>query len=143
MDSHNAALDDGDVGPSDAGDSARSALGLQRPRMGWVLGLGPGRKCIADAVANGHCVSAFGDDAGKARHAEDLEHVADFHHVHVVYLWYLSDAQRRGEFGARVCAVLDRDLVRGFSRCNLPCLRPTLLEESRAFEERTPARIHE
>ena len=59
---------------------AGRALGLRRAGLGRLLGMGPGGECVADAVAHGDGVSAFGDDAGKARHDEDVEYVADVHH---------------------------------------------------------------
>ena len=56
---------------------ARRALVLHRARLGRLLGLGPGRERVADAVARRHRVPALDDGAGEARDAEDLERVAD------------------------------------------------------------------
>src|SRR5439155_508140 len=72
----------------------RRALGLFRAGLGRLLGLGSRRKCLVLALAHGHGIPAFGHDAGKARHAEGLEYVADLCHIHAVYLWYVSHAQR-------------------------------------------------
>src|ERR1700742_4276933 len=76
MDSHYAPLDDGDVALSDVRDFSRRALGVFGTWMGRLLGMGPGGECVADAVADRHGVSALSDDAGKARHDEELECVA-------------------------------------------------------------------
>src|SRR5207247_1079025 len=70
----------------------RRALGLFRAGLGRLLGLGSRRKCLVLALAHGHGIPAFGHDAGKARHAEGLEYVADLCHIHAVYLWYVSHA---------------------------------------------------
>jgi len=54
--------------------------------LGWaVTGLGPGRECVFPAVADGHGVPAFRDDAGKARHDEGLERVAGVHHISALH----------------------------------------------------------
>ena len=57
--------------------SAGRQLGVSRTGMGRLLGLGSGRECFADAVADRHGLPALGDGAGKERHAEGLEHRAD------------------------------------------------------------------
>ena len=69
------------------------------------------------------------NDAGKARHAEDLEHVADFFHLHAFDLRHFPDPQRRGQFGACFRAVLDRRLVRCVSRDHLRDLPLLLCKE--------------
>jgi cytochrome c-type biogenesis protein CcmF len=98
--------------------------------LGIPLGMGPGRECVADAVAYRHGVSAFSHDAGKARHAENVEHVAGIHDVHAVDFRDFPDAQRRGQFGSRVCAVFNRRLVRCVSGHNSGGVRVSVLEES-------------
>ena len=55
---------------------ARRALVLLRAGLGRLLGLGPGRERVADAVADRHRVPALGDDPGEARDAEGLERLA-------------------------------------------------------------------
>ncbi len=52
------------------------ALGVCGAGLGRLLGMGPGRKCLVASVADGHGVSAFGDDAGKARDDEGVERLA-------------------------------------------------------------------
>ena len=59
---------------------ARRPLVLHRARLGRLLGLGPGRERLADAVADRHRVPALGDDPGEARDAEDLERLAGARH---------------------------------------------------------------
>ena len=112
VDPHHPPLDDGDVGISDLRNLSGRALGLRGAGLGRLLGMGPGGERVADAVADGHRVPALGDDAGKARHAEDVEHVADLRHLPAVDFRHLPDAQRRGQLGARLRAVVDRRLVR-------------------------------
>ena len=58
------------------GHRARRALVVLRARLGRLLGLGPGRERVADAVADRHRVPALGDDPGEARDAEGLERLA-------------------------------------------------------------------
>ena len=114
MDSHHAPLDHDRLGLPERRHSAGRALGLRRARLGRLLGLGPGRKCVAAAVAYRHGVSALGDDAGKARHDESVERVAGLHHVHAVHPGHVADAHGRGQFRARLRAIDHRHLVRGF-----------------------------
>src|SRR3954463_5072939 len=123
MDPHHAALDDGDVALSWVRHRPRLALGIFSSRMGRLLGMGPGRRRISDAVAHRHCVSAFCDDAGKTRHAESLERLADLYYLHAVDPGNAADAQRHHLFGARVRAIADRKLVRNFPRLDL-CYLP-------------------
>ena len=58
-------------------DPARRALVVLRARLGRLLGLGPGRERVADAVARRHRVPPLDHGPGEARDAEDLERVAD------------------------------------------------------------------
>src|ERR1700676_118888 len=133
--------DDRLVFPND-GNFTRGALGLCGSRLGWLLGMGPGRKRVFAAVADGHRVSAFRDDAGKARDDEGLERLAGFLHFHVVDPGNLADAQWRGQFGARLRAIEHWQLVRGFSGADSCSVLYGLREESRLFEERESARLH-
>src|SRR3954464_9244144 len=66
--------------PARRRDPARRALVLQRAGVGRLLGLGPGRERVADAVADRHRVPALGDDPGEARDAEGLERLARARH---------------------------------------------------------------
>src|SRR5918992_987241 len=54
----------------------RRRLVLHGARLGRLLGLGPGRERVADAVADRHRVPALRDDPGEARDVEGLERVA-------------------------------------------------------------------
>src|SRR5258708_26563293 len=76
----------------------RRALGVCRPRLGWLLGVGPGGKRVAAAVAERHSLLALRDDAGKTRHDASLERLAGFHHVYAVYSRDDADALRRRKF---------------------------------------------
>ena len=77
VDPHHAPLDHGDVAISDLWNLPGRALGVQRSGLGRLLGMGPGGKCLPDAMADGHGLSALGDDAGEARHDEDVERLAN------------------------------------------------------------------
>src|SRR2546429_9767156 len=84
------ALPRGEVDPFDAqvgddlldvpvdGNPSWPALGVRGARLGRILGLGSRGKCLAPALADGHGLSAFGDDAGEARDDESVERVAGF-----------------------------------------------------------------
>ncbi len=97
-----APLDAGAVVLPLDGNPARRTLGLRSARLGRLLGVGSGRERVVHAVAAGDRVSALGDDPGKARHAEDLEHGADRAHLLAVPLRHLPHAQRRDLVGALV-----------------------------------------
>ena len=130
MDSDHPPLDHGYLGIPHLRRFFRRALGLLRAGMGRILGMGSRRKRVADALAHRYCVPALGNDAGEARNAEDLEHVADFFHVHALDLRNVLDAQRRCQFCACLRAILNRRLVRCVS-CHHFCHLPLLLcEES-------------
>ena len=62
--------------------------------------MGPGRKRVVLPLVNGDGVPAFRDDAGKARHDEDVEHVADLHHVHALHPGHNVDPRGAGQFGS-------------------------------------------
>jgi len=49
-------------------------LGIRRIGLGRILGLGPGRGRRFDTLADGNSLPPFGDDTGKARHAQTMEH---------------------------------------------------------------------
>ena len=51
-------------------------VGLRGPRLGRLLGLGPGRERRLHALAGGHRLPALGDGPGAPGHAEGLEHGA-------------------------------------------------------------------
>ena len=111
VDSPDAPLDHDRLGLPGRGHSAGRALGLRGARLGRLLGLGPGGERLADAVADRHGVSALGDDAGKARHDARVERLAGVHHVPAHDLRHLPDAQRRGQFRARLRAIDHRPVV--------------------------------
>jgi hypothetical protein len=108
---------------------SRSALGILGIGLGRLLGMGSGRKRLPDAMANRHRIPALGNDAGKARHVEDVEHVADLFHVHAFDFRHVPDPQRRSEFGACLRAIFDRELVRCVSCDHIRDLPFLLFEE--------------
>src|SRR5438445_728929 len=105
--------------------------------LGRLLGLGSRRECLVFALAHGHGISPFGDDAGKAWHAEGLEYVADLCHIHAFYLWNVPHPQRCGQLGACVCAIFYWHMVRGVSEHYFGGLQCVLRDESRASAQRT------
>src|SRR5580700_11768658 len=107
MDPDHSPLDYGDLGVSDLWSLSRRALGLLGAGMGRVLGLGSRRERFADAMAHRDRIPALGHDAGKAGHAEDLEHVADFFHLHALDFRHVSDSQRSSHFGAFFFAIFE------------------------------------
>src|ERR1700722_942517 len=114
MDSYHSSLDHGGMGISECGDTFWGALGLCGFGVGWILGVGSGGECVATAMDYWDCVSAFGDDAGEARDDEGVECVARLYNLHAVHSGDFAYALGRGEFGACVRAILDRELVCGF-----------------------------
>jgi hypothetical protein len=135
VDSPDAKVDDDRVVLSDRWDFAGRALGLRGAGVGRLLGLGPSGECFAAAVADGYGVSAFGDDAGKARHDEGMERVAGVRHLHAVHFGNDADAQRGGEFGACVRAIEYWKLVPGLSDFDSGGVFRGVCKESRLFEE--------
>ncbi len=59
------------------GRPARRLVELRGPRLGRVLGVGPGRERVVAALADRDRVHPFGDRAGAARDAPRLEPLAD------------------------------------------------------------------
>jgi hypothetical protein len=108
-----ARMDHGDLAVSDGRHLSGHALGLRGAGMGRLLGLGPGGERELHAMADGHGLSALCDDAGKERHDEELERVAHLLHVSADAAGHAADARGAGEFGACVCAVVDRNMVCG------------------------------
>ena len=116
LDPHHAPLDDGHLAVPVDRRPARRALGLRRAGLGRLLGLGPGRERLAAALDHRHRLPALGDDAGKERHDEGLEHRARVGDVFPVHLRHVPDAQRPGQLRPRFRAVADRRLFRLVSR---------------------------
>ena len=57
VDSHHPALDDGGLAVSHLRNLPRLLLGLPRPGLGRLVGMGPGRECIAAAVVDRYRLS--------------------------------------------------------------------------------------
>src|ERR1700675_227861 len=118
MDSDHAPLDHGDVVLPNHRSFPRSALGLRCPRMGRLLWMGSRRKCLAHAVAHRHRIPALGDDAGKARNAESLEHAANLRDLPPLNARNLPHSIGRHQFRSRLRAVFDWNLVSRSHRTN-------------------------
>src|SRR5262245_21186037 len=93
MDTEYTPLDSGCLALSRYRYPPRRTMGLCRARMGRILGLGSGRKCVIHAMAYGHSLSSFGDDSGKKGHAQGLEYGFDHFDLLPLYLWYISHAE--------------------------------------------------
>ena len=118
VDSHHPPLDHGHLGLPHLRSLSRRALGLLRAGLGRLLGMGPRRKCLAHALAHRHRFSALGHDAGKARHAEDVEHVAGLRHVLARHPRNVPHPKRHHQLRARLRAIFHRRLVRAGSSCS-------------------------
>ena len=84
---------------------ARYVLGIYGARMGWLLGLGPGRERFIDALDYGYGFSAFGDDAGKKGNDEGLEYGARVGHIPAQHSRNYADTHWIGRFRARLRAI--------------------------------------
>src|SRR5262249_36785645 len=113
VDQDYARVDAGDVAVSDLRNFPRHALGVRSAWLGRLLGMGSGGERQLHALADGHRVYALGDDAGKERDDEELERVAHLLYVPADAAGDAADEGGSGEFGARVCEVIDRHVVHG------------------------------
>src|SRR6056300_651238 len=68
-----AALDHGRMVRADTGNRAWQLVGLLRAWLGWLVVLGPGRKCLIDAMAGSHRAAAFCYCCGKAGTVKKLD----------------------------------------------------------------------
>ena len=75
-------------------DPARRGLVVHGARLGRLLGVGPGRERLADAVARRHGVPALDHGPGAPRHAEGVERVADLRHVRALPARHVPGALR-------------------------------------------------
>src|ERR1700682_3385913 len=139
MDSPYAQVDDDRMGLPERRYTARRALGLCSPRLGWLLGLGSCRKRFAYALAYRHRISPFRDDAGETGHDEGVECLAGFLHVFALYPWYIPHAQRRGKFGPRFRAIFNWALVCGVHHRRLARVHLGVFYESRLSAQQQPS----
>ena len=117
------------------------ALGLFSFRLGRLLGMGPGGECFAHALAHRHRISALGDDAGKARHVESVEHVADLRHILAGDSGDIPYPQRNHQFGARIRAVVDWRMVQMVSADQLGHVYFFLFQKQIAPAQRAQAGV--
>src|SRR6516225_328878 len=89
----------------DARKPVRRPLGLRSARMGWLLGLGSGRKRGFHALVSNDRVPAFGDDPGTQGHAQSLEPGAHRNGLRLDTVWYLHNAQRDNFVGPLIYAI--------------------------------------
>ena len=90
------------------GHHPRRVVELRGARLGWLLGVGPGRERVAAAVAHRHRVHPLGDHPGTARDAARLEPVARHRDVLPHDPRHLPHPFGRHRLGARVHAVRHR-----------------------------------
>lgn len=108
MDTHYPPLDYGGMAIPHVRHRTGRALGLRRPGLGRILGLGPGRKRFPAPVAFDDRLSAFSHDAGKAWHDEGMERLADLYHLHALDSGNIPDPQRHCQFRTFIRAVQHR-----------------------------------
>ena len=94
-------------------DHAGRAVVLHRAGVGRILGVGPGRERLPDAMADRHGLPALDHGAGEARHAEGLERVADLRHVRARAPGHVPGAVRHPRLDPRLRRVDDRSPVPG------------------------------
>src|SRR5215510_1733440 len=100
MDTEYTPLDSRCLALSQCRYPLRRTMGICRTRMGRILGLGSGGKCVIHAMADGHGLSSFGDDSGKKRHAQSLEYGFDHFDLCPLHLWHISHTEWSDFFGA-------------------------------------------
>ena len=71
-----APVDDAGVVLPDRGHRARQLVGLLRTRLGRLVVLGPGRKCLVHAVAGRHRADPLAGGDRKARQLQELDRAA-------------------------------------------------------------------
>ena len=86
-----------------AGIAMGSYWGLLRTRLGWLVVLGPGGKCILPALALGNSPAAFRSGDGKAGGLENLDRIAGHPDVFPVLAGNISGPVRRAHLGAYFC----------------------------------------
>ena len=97
-----ATLDAGSMVVPDSGHRARCVVGLLRTRLGRLVVLGSGRKCVLHAMAGRNRIAAFVDHRGKARRLENLDDPAGHSDLLAQFDWYLSGALGRVDVSARL-----------------------------------------
>src|SRR5260370_33746790 len=101
------------VGYSDDRADSGSMVGLSRPGLGRLLGLGPGGECCPPALVNSDRFPALDVGAGAAWHAQDVEFGPGDRLVCSFDLWHIRGAQRYHQFRALVCLFGDWWLFSG------------------------------
>ena len=106
LDPHHPPLGASNLGLPIHRHLTRRRLGLRRPRLGRLLGLGPRRKCLPPSLDHLHLLPALRHDAREKRHDEGLEHGPRLSHFFPVYLRYLSYSLRHCKFRPRLRAIV-------------------------------------
>ena len=97
-----ATLDPGGVVRADGRHRNGKLVVLLHARLGRVVVLGPGRKCIVHALAGRHRAIAFGRRRREARRTEDLDRAAGDPGLFAEPAGYVPGALRRVDLGARL-----------------------------------------
>ncbi len=113
-----AALDAGPVDLPHARHHRRRVVELRGPRLGRLLGVGPGRERGAAAVADGDSVHPLVDGRRASRRPPHLERRAGGRHLRAHPCGDLPDALGRGRQRPLLHAVGDRSVV---PRRHSPC----------------------
>src|SRR4051812_17928746 len=123
MDPHYPPMDYGGVALSHVRYLAGRALGLCGSWLGRILGLGPCGKRFPASMAFHYGIPALSHDAGKARHDESVECLANLYHLHALNPGNAADTKRHRQLCALICAIQYRQLVYWISSnyfCGLP-----------------------
>ena len=95
---------------------ARRGMVVHGARLGRLLGVGPGRERLADAVARRDGVPALDHGPGAPRHAEGVERVADLRHVRALPARHVPGALRDPGVDPRVRRLHGGDATAGADR---------------------------
>ena len=91
----------------------RRAMGLRSSGVGRILGVGPRRKCILDALVSRYSLFALGHDSRKAGYAQDLEPCSCGPYLQLMPFWNHVNSQRISSI--RTCVRTNRNFWHSLS----------------------------
>src|SRR5437867_93479 len=138
---HHAPLDDPVLVLSRDRNPPGRMVGLRRTGLGRLLGLGSGRKRLADTLADLHGLPALGDDRGTQEDAARVEPVARHHEFPAGDSRNLHHAERRHLLGPLVHEIQRRSRVRRLPRIQPPGVRRLAPAPAARSQERAPSRL--
>ena len=96
-------MGDGSLVRADSGHRPWQLVGLLRTWLGWMVVLGSGRKCLADAMAGSNRLVAFHHCCRTARRPEKLDRTAGHTGVLAIACRHLHCALRPADIGSQLC----------------------------------------